>query len=241
MAPDDDPLDRGNSPVDGWPPDFDHLVVPDDARELDADARALARERRAASRRGWLRGLTRISRWHQYPLSWAIGLAAVVAAVLVAVLLAAFRPTSRATPRAQPLSSDPAHPVGSAGGLLPDLLVSRDGGGNTALRDYRPAVIVLVPAGCDCAGALRATARVADKHHVYAVAIGHDLPVLPADLAHGSVVRAVDPAGGLFTQYHVAGSRPLLLLVTDQGRLNQVLTDSPPATTLDTEVASLTG
>lgn len=239
MARDDDFADRGNSPVDGWPPDFDHLVIPDDASELDAEARALSRERRAATRATRLRAMLRIRRWHQYPLSWPIAVAMVAAMATVLSLLVLLRPAGREAPRARPLGTAGLRPAGEEGGLVPDVRIRPDGGALSPVRAFRPAILVLAPAGCDCAAMLRTVLRVADKHHVYAVAIGPDVPVLPADLLHSTLVRAADPSHLLLPAYHVK-DKPLLLLVQDNGVVNRILSDAPPDTVLDSEVVVLT-
>jgi hypothetical protein len=239
MARDDDFADRGNSPVDGWPPDFDHLVIPDDASELDAEARALAREQRAAARTERLRAVLRVRRWHQYPLSWPIAVAVVALVATVVSMLVLLRPAGREAPRARPLGTAGLRPVGGEGGLVPDVEVRRDGGTPAPVRAFRPAVLVLTPAGCDCAGMLRTVLRVADKHHVYAVVIGPDLPVLPADLLHSALIRAADAGHLLLPAYHV-GDKPVLLLVRDNGIVNRILSDAPPDTVLDPEVVVLT-
>jgi hypothetical protein len=239
MAGDDDFPGRGSSPVDGWPPDFDHLVIPDDARELDADARALARERRARARRERLHNLTRVRHWHGYSLSWAIAIAVVAATVGVTTsLLLALRPSSRIAPRSQPLATAANHPVGTEGGLLPDVTIGQAGNVTSALRVLRPAVIVLIPDGRDVTDMIRAAVRVADRHHVYAVAIGSRLPDLPADLRNTSLVSASDPDRTLLTTFRV-GNVPVLLLVRSNGVLSRILTGIQVDSTLDAEVVSL--
>jgi hypothetical protein len=237
MASDDDFPGRGSSPVDGWPPDFEHLVIPDDARELDADARALARERRARARRDRLRNLTRVRHWHQYPLSWAVAIAVVAATLGLTSLLVALRPGTRVVPRSQPLALTVNRPVGTEGGLLPDVRVGLGSSGR-ALRDLRPAVIVLVPDGHDATETLRAAVRVADRHHVYAVAVGSSLPALPADLRNTSLIPASDPTRALLTRFR-ASTIPVLLLVRDNGVLTRILTGTPPDSALNAEVVSL--
>lgn len=238
MAGDDDFQGRGSSPVDGWPPDFEHLVIPDDARELDADARALARERRARARRERLQALTRVRHWHRYSVSWAIAIAVVAATVGVTSLLVALRPSSRAMPRSQPLATAAGHPVGTEGGLLPDVSIGHVGTGTSALRDFRPAVIVLMPDGQDVTDVLRAAVRIADKNHVYTVAIGSQLPNLPADLRSSSLIRASDPERTLLTTFRVS-TVPVLLLVKSNGVLSRILTGRQLDSTLDAEVVSL--
>src|SRR5262249_62354249 len=101
MARDDDFADRGNSPVDGWPPDFEHLVIPDDARELDGDARALARERRAAARAARLRAAFRVNRWHRLPLPRPIAVAVLALGSPLVSALVGFPPPDPSAPPAR--------------------------------------------------------------------------------------------------------------------------------------------
>jgi hypothetical protein len=238
MARDDDFADLGNSPVDGWPPDFDRLVIPDDASELDPEARALARERRAASRLSRLRGALAVRHWRRYALSWPIAVAVLAVAGTVVSLMVMFRPATHDAPRARPLASGGLRPPGEENGLVPDVEVSREGGSPSPLRAFRPGVLVLVPAGCACADLLHSVVRVADKHHVYAIAIGADLPAIPADLARGSLIRAADPDHHLLPVYAVAGT-PVLLLVHDDGVVSRILRTAVPDNVLDTEVVAL--
>jgi hypothetical protein len=238
MARDDDYADRGNSPVDGWPPNFDHLVIPDDASELAAEARALVRERRAAARVERLRALLRVRRWHQYPLSWPIAVAVVAVVATVVSLLVLLRPAGRETSRPRPLGTA-GRPTGEDGGLVPDVQVRREDGALSPARTFRPAILVLTPAGCDCAGMLRTVLRVADRHHVYAVAVGAQLPVLPADLLRSALIRAADSGNLLLPAYRVK-DKPVLLLVRDNGIVSRILSGAPPDTVLDPEVVVLT-
>ncbi len=239
MASDDDSAGRGNSPVDGWPPDFDHLVIPDDASELDAEARALARERRAAARSTKLRAVLQIRRWHQYALSWPIAVAMVALSGTVISLLVVLRPAGHDAPRARPLATAGLRPSGEEGGLVPDVQISQDGTSPSRARAFRPAILVLTPTGYDGSGVLRTVLRVAQKHHVYAVAIGPEVPALPADLIRSPLIRAADTSHRLLPTYHV-GTKPVLLLVRDDGIVNRILPDAPPDTVLDPEVVVLT-
>jgi len=239
MARDDDFADRGNSPVDGWPPDFEHLVIPDDARELDGDARALARERRAAARAARLRAAFRVNRWHRLALPWPIAVAVLAMVSTLVSVLVVFRPPNQSAPRARPLAS-PRQQPGEVGGLLPDLQLRRDRGGLSSLRDFRPAVLVLTPPGYDSAGLLRTVLQVAGKHHVYALAVGPDVPRLPADLTRSALIRAGDAEHRLLPAYQVT-DRPVLLLVRADGTVNQRLPGGPPDSVLDSEVVVLTG
>src|SRR5262249_4269619 len=109
------------------------------------------------------------------------------------------------------------------------------------VQDFRPAVLVLVPVGYNAADVLRTVRLVADKRHVHAVAIGLDLPVVPQDLARSTIVRASDTGHQLLLTY---GERdaPVLLLVRADGVVNHILAGAAPdSSSLDSEVAALTG
>jgi hypothetical protein len=237
MARDDDFADRGTSPVGGWPPDFDRLVIPDDARELEHEARALARERRAAKRAARLRGmfLLRGRRAAYVPVATAL----VVLLGAVISILALFRPVGQPSPKARPLANSGLGEVGQEGGLLPDATVGRERG-TSQVRNLRPALLVLEPTSCTCTDLLHAVVRAGARHHVYAVAISPTLPVLPADLANGPLIPAADEGHGIFNVYHVT-TRPLVLLVRDNGIVNRILVDPPPDQVPDDQVAALVG
>lgn len=140
----------------------EHVVVPDDARELAADIDAYHREQRAARRArrwGWLTGSRVWQRW-SFPLGMvagALSLAALVF-VLLAVESAPGRPAKlTATPLARP-----TYAAGVRGGLLPDATLSSapEGGAGTtrSALALRPALVALVPVPCDCADVVRALA-----------------------------------------------------------------------------------
>jgi hypothetical protein len=243
MARDDDFADRGNSPVDGWPPDFEHLVIPDDARELDADARALARERRAATRADRLRRVLRLPGGDRSGPPWPIAMVVVALVAALVGLLAVFRPPGPAAPRARPLASTGLRPPGTERGLTPDAQVRRDNGTPARVRDFRPAVLALVPAGYDAAKVaemLRTVRQVADKRHVHAVAIGSDAPTVPTDLARSALVLASDTDHQLLPAYQVRDT-PKLVLVRADGVVSRILPGAAPDSVLDPEVAALTG
>jgi len=239
MARDDDFADRGNSPVDGWPPDFEHLVIPDDARELDPDARALAREQRAAARADRLRRVLRLPSGHRSGPPWPIAIVVVGLLAALVGLLAVFRP-GPTTPKARPLASTGLQPPGTVQGLMPDVLVQRDNAKAAQVRDFRPAVLVLIPGGYDAAELLSTVRQVAGKRHVYAVAIGHDLPVVSQELTRSALVLARDVDDRLLPAYRV-GDTPVLLLVRADGVVTRILPGAASESALDSEVTHLTG
>jgi hypothetical protein len=133
----------------------DHVVVPDDLRDLQAEIDAYHRERRAerrARRWGWLTGTATWQRW-SFPLGMLTG--ALALAALVFVLLAVESgPPPHHRIAASPLGTPPAA-AGTKGGLLPELTLSSRPSGSSgatlrATRDLRPAVVALLPLSCRC-------------------------------------------------------------------------------------------
>ncbi|MBI1759266.1 MAG: hypothetical protein HYR62_08590 [Actinobacteria bacterium] len=234
----EDPPGRESRPVDGWPPDFERLVIPDDARELDLDARALARERRAAARTRRVRRLLGLG--HGRPAAASVGILITAAVLTVTSVVMLLRPTVRPIPDSVPLATGKGQPDGTVGGLLPDLKINREGFGPVLARGFRPAVIVLIPVGGPPAPVLHAAADTANKHNLYVLAVSTQLPELPADLSRSNLIRAADPDRGLLSAYRVA-TTPVLLLVRANGIVAQILTDNPPTSALDAEASLLAG
>jgi hypothetical protein len=137
--------DYGLPPVD--------IEIPDDARELDRDFQAYHRELRVQRRHRLVRRLggplTRDGM--VLPL-----LASCLALTLLAGTLLTMFTARRAIPSTLQTTSSPRRDqpaVGQLGGPLPPASVTLDSGQRRTLRDFRPAVLALVPAGCDCATA----------------------------------------------------------------------------------------
>jgi hypothetical protein len=233
---DDRRPDGDGGPVDGDPFSLDHLVVPDDASALTADVRALRRERRALARRSRLGRLFLTRRGRQYGVSGPIVVGVVVLVAAFASLMLLFQPR-RTTTRPVPLATG-VRGVGQEGGLLPDVPVHRADGHVGPVRDYRPAVVALLPASCGCDARLRTFGLAALRHHLSFVLVGPTPPTAPAELADRSVVRTGEPTEQLARAYHV-GREPVLLLVRGDGVVNRVLTQEPSAGALDGELAVL--
>jgi hypothetical protein len=139
--------DYGLPPVD--------IEIPDDARELDRDIQAYHRELRVQRRNRLIRRLggplTRDGM--VLPL-----LASCLALTLLAGTLLTMFTARRAVPSTLQTTSAPQQsqpPVGQVGGLLPAASVTDTDGQPHPLRDLRPSVLALVPAGCQCAAAAR--------------------------------------------------------------------------------------
>ena len=123
----------------------DHVVVPDDARELDPDVDAYRRELRAqrrARRWGWLTQ----QRW-SFPLGMLAG-ALSLAALMFVLLAFESTPGHPARLTATPLAT-PTYPPGARGGLLPDTLLSSAPEGARGVTQsalaLRPALVALMP------------------------------------------------------------------------------------------------
>jgi hypothetical protein len=238
MGRDDDDRrrDGDGGPVDDDPFSVDDIVVPDDARELAGDLRALHRERRAGARRARFGRLLVTRRWQRSGLSGAIVAAVLVLVTGFASLMLLFQPRRPAT-RPLPLATG-VRGTGQEGGLVPDVSLRRSDGVTVVVRDYRPAVLALVPRSCGCDSRLRVFGTAALRHHLAFVLVGSEVPGTPADLAEQSVIRASEPTGQLAQAYRL-GKQPVLLLVRGDGVVNRVLSTEPSTSALDGELAVL--
>jgi hypothetical protein len=228
--------DGDGRPPGGEPFSVDDVVIPDDLRELDAEVRALQRERRAQARGAGLRRLLLTRRWRQYGISGPIVICVLLVAAGMASLMLMF-PARRTVTRPAPLATG-VRPAGQEGGLVPDVMIHRADGAVLSLRDYRPAVVAVLPASCGCDSLLRTFGTAAFRHQLAFVLVGKDMPALLPDLTDQAAVRAAEPTGRLVTKYRV-GRQPVLLLVLGNGVVNRVLTGEPTSGALDVELAML--
>jgi hypothetical protein len=235
--------DEGDLPGEGGLPGGDpswlaDLIVPDDLTELDAEVRALRRERRARARR---------ERWRRLASPRRISAPLVVVALLLVagfaglvVLFQPRRPSSSPTPLSSPGVTDAPR-----GDLLPDVPVRLADGTAKSVRDYRPAVLALAPVGCGCDPALRDAGLAADRHDLTFLLVDRQLPPLPAGLPPPAAVRLAEPTGRLAAAYGAekAGARvaggPVLVLVGRDGGVDRVLTRASSRGALDSDLARL--
>ena len=217
----DDEDDRSGGA--GGPSWVDRIVIPDDISELDADVRALHRERRARRRRARLRRLTGSGR-NGGPLL----LVALLLIAGVTGLLVMFQP--RRTTGGVP-------PPGAAQATdrLPDTPVELVGGATRQIRDYRSAVFALAPNGCNCDAALAAVGTAVHKHNLRFFLVDRSLPRLPRGLVDGTATRLVDRTGVVAEKYHAEkdGTRvtggPVLVFVGAGGQVTDVLPQPVPS------------
>jgi hypothetical protein len=265
--PDDGP-GHGTGPggeIPGLPAEWAGLVIPDDARELDAVAEQIRRERRVAARRALVRRLTLNQRLERLGLS-----APLVLLVLVVIgvfgTLVFLLPSAPAPPRAQPLA-DPQAAPGTVGGLLPEVRLTDSRGQPFALRDVRPAVLLVAAANCSCTPLLRDLAEDTSGNRLRVVVVtegggaltlADGLPrwrmrsvtdqdqVLGAAYAHG--VRTPPPTAlarpsGTPPKAAVSpatpAAAPTAVFVRANGVVSRVVDNPQPGPTLHTQIDAL--
>jgi hypothetical protein len=227
----DDEDDRsGEAGGASW---VDRIVIPDDLSELDAEVRALRRERRVQRRRQRLRRLDG-SHLAGAPLL----LVALLLIAGVAGLLVMFQP--RRTTGVTALGAAQA-----TDRRLPDTVVTLVDGTTRRIREFKPAVFALAPIGCRCDDQLLRAGTASHRHNLAFYLVDRSLPPLPRGLTDTSVVRLVEPSGTVAARYNaekdgkrVAGG-PVLVLVGPGGDVVRVLPEASPKT-LESELSQLT-
>jgi hypothetical protein len=222
----DDEDDRsGDAGGTSW---VDRVVIPDDLSELDAEVRALRRERRTQRRRARLRRLTGSGRTGGPLLMVALLLIAGVAGLLVMF-----------QPRRTPGNVTPLGAAQATDRRLPDAPVRLVDGTTRRIRDFHPAVLALAPIGCRCDAELTAAGTAAHRHNVTLYLVDRVLPPLPPGLSDATTVQLVEPTGVVAERYSAerAGKRidggPVLVLVGGGGQVVQVLPEASPGTLED--------
>lgn len=219
-----------------------HIVIPDDARELDRDVLAYRREMRARRRRERLthvlrplfgprrgpQGGPQDRRSHSSVLPLivtCVALSMLAGAMLSVVTISpAAAPT---VPKPRPASASPATPAGVS--RLPAGTVQVESG-TQPLSSLVSAALALVPAGCRCGTALRRLAGQALAAHVGLYFVGEgpgmrQVAGLTNLYGDGWAVAAADTRGVLDAAYHPAG---LTVLLVRSDATTMVRRDLPP-------------
>lgn len=217
-----------SSPL-GEPPLPAEMRVPDDARELAADAVAVRAELRAeakASRRRLRRAGPRL----HLLLIGSVLVASL--GVLVPMVLGRSRP---AVPLAKPapLRELVDERVGEVGGLLPAADIWTFAGERTA-RELRPAVLVLIPPGCACDAHVRHIAAETARHPVPVHLLGGASKEINRVIgeSRGRVRTLVNRDGALARTYLTDGSVTLVLVRSD-GVVSRIVRGVRPGLSLD--------
>ncbi len=226
------------------------LLVPDDARSLDADRDAYLREVRG--RRFGRGGPDGYRRWlvlralgggRPSGLAGPLLLVLLVVVGLVGSTLSVFSGSAANDLTQTPLAVDPQQPVGSVGGLLPGTTVTIRGE-EFGLRSARPAVLLLVPTSCpDCGAVLRSVrSQVAEYRTLGWMLIGPatqqtQLKALSTNELGGSAIVAADDADLMGAAYSPQGITAVL--VRDDGIVALVARGITATTRLETALAGL--
>ena len=227
------------------------LLVPDDARSLDADRDAYLRElrgKRSAQRRAdGARG--RFLRLPGGRVRGGVGLTGPLVLVVLVVLglvgstLSVFGSGATDDRQRTPLASPPAdQPAGTVGGLLPEATLTSSES-TFPLRDARPAVLVLVPTSCPgCGDVLRNVRMQAAGYTLPLLLVGppaqlQQLRTLDAQELGGSVTVATDDGNVLTPTYLPSGVT--VILVRDDGIVAMVARDVQATTRLESHLVQL--
>jgi hypothetical protein len=258
----------GEQPVSGAPgPDGRHddldafeleglaLLVPDDARSLDADRAAYAEELRArhddagsaevldGAPGGGLLERLRGTRLGRFGISGPMVVLALATVAVIGSSLTLFQPQAGSPASLlAPLATDPPDDVGNVGGLLPDTDLLVDGT-KVPLRTARPALIVLLPSSCkDCGATLRSLLMQGREYGLRLVLAGPasqqaQLDQLDTDELGGSGLVAVDSSDVLTPTYVPTGITGVL--VHEDGVVGAVIRDLTATQRLEPALAQL--
>jgi hypothetical protein len=197
-----------------------HIVIPDDARELDRDVLAYRREMRVLRRRQRRRRLLRPFNGPGggpaaiVPLiALCLAIALVGGALLSVLTISPADQDAALTPSATPRAT--ASP--STLSPLPPGNIRLDGE-TKSVRSLVSSAIALVPNNCDCGPSLRSLSRQAvagGAHGVYFVGVD-DAPAAQLTVetnlfGNGHAVPGIDADGVLADAYHPAGLTVLLV------------------------------
>lgn len=227
LADDDDGLPGRFDPSD----DLLRVVAPDDLRELDAEVAAYRRELEVAKRQRRRRELRHrlTPKWARGGLPSPIFTAVLLVIATTGLLLSVFAPVTQRSQRQLSTTSlaNPKQAPGTVGGLLPDVQLVGDTS-RIGTRVIRPAIVVLVPAGCGCAELIREVVGQANEvppaPYTVLVSAGKDATASKLadakDGGRGLALGVRDEAGVLARTYHVSTTAPTLLLVAGDGVLS---------------------
>lgn len=193
------------------------IEIPDDARELDRDVQAYYRELRAQRRRRRVRRLIAPLTRHGMVIPLVAGTLAVTlfAGTMLSIVAGTPGPSTAGLRLPSSLPPWSVPPVGQVGGLLPNsrVLVSNQ---PSRLHDLSPAVLAVIPRGCQCLDALRQLAgqAAAAQIKIYFVGTGQEmkqLASLAARVGRADVQVIDDAKNVLGTTYHTVGLTAILV------------------------------
>jgi len=229
----DDDGRRSPDEIPDLPPDWGHIVVPDDASALAEEAEQVRRElRQLARRRRWQRRLR---------LTSNSGLVLPLLIVATATVISLISLFAVAWPRHpdQPDSSPTIEQV--AASPAPDLILRDDTGADVPLREAR-SVVVLVVGECSCTALISETIELAADEGVGVLVVGAlAAPSLPPD-AGPDVMALSDPSGALLTEVGQSNAPPstaAVMLIDADGNVVRVLAGARTAAEFSSDLVRL--
>lgn len=214
--------------------------MPDDISELEAEVALLRSEQPARQPEPLLRRMLKTRRWRRYGLSGPLVVVVLLVVLFFASLVFLLLPTPPAPPRVRPL----AHPraaIGQPGGLLPDLALLVGSTEAIRLRSLRPAVVVLLPGGCDCTALVSDVITSTSPSRLQVVLVGQGAdPLLPRTAPTNRAHAGTDSGGRLASAFQLAG-QPIAIFVRSDGTVSRVLRGAGPGAEIHEEVAGLAG
>jgi hypothetical protein len=183
----------GGGGLPDLPPEWGPIVIPDDASALDHEAAALRRELRRDRRRSRWQWLLRFSTPRREAPSLGVPLA-IMAIAVVATLISLFAVAWPDSYHPGP-GNDSVPPKGSRPLTLPDLTLFEPTGSTVKIREFLPAVVILVD-GCRCERFINETAAIIDPRvHIVLVTTPDPFASASATPGAGAATPPVAPSG----------------------------------------------
>jgi hypothetical protein len=201
------------------PPEWGHVVIPDDASALESEAVLVRKQlRRQVRRDRWRRRLGLRRRVVGSGERQHAGLPLLIMAIaIIATLTSLFAIAWPGRPR-QSAGNQAGRPAAGAAAAQPvvaDITLTDSAGAPVRLRDLLPAVVLLVD-GCACADLIAGTSQ-AVRPGVTVLAVASLAPRLPS-IAPGQRVRAaVDRGEALSTAFGGPGAGVTAVLIKGTG------------------------
>lgn len=221
------------------PAEWADLVIPDDPRDLAAEAVIVRAELELDPRWPGRRN-------QRLPMAGPTTALVIMIAVAVSSLLMIIAPVGPTPPRSAPLAI-PGELPGTVGGLLPDVVLRDAERIPVALRTVRPAMLLLVPDACDCKDRTAQLVRASRASLVRVELIGTARhPSNPDGVSYTRTL--LDPGAQLTDGLTPPGSPWTLersenltaVLVRSDGVIARILQDPQPSTDLQNDLAGLT-
>ncbi|MBO0868706.1 MAG: hypothetical protein J2P15_09100 [Micromonosporaceae bacterium] len=208
------------------PPEWGHVVIPDDASELASEAALVRKQLRRHARRDRWRRRFGLRRRQQAPgeRQHALGLPLLIMAIaIIATLTSLFAIAWPSKPR-QSANTPAARPPAQAAASEPvvaDVTLTDPAGTPLHLRDLLPAVVLLVN-GCACADLVAGTSQVVG-HGVTVLAVARLALGLPSIAPGGQVRAAVDHDDTLSTTFGGPDTGVTAVLIKGTGAVVRII------------------